>query len=157
MCNHWKQRGFTLLEMLIVFGLMAVLSAIGFASYSSFNGSQSVQSGASDVSNLMNTAKSRSISQVKPTQCAGKSLSGYQVQVTVSGGTYMLNVLCGGSTYLIETRKLPTNVTFAAGSTPFVTFMNSSGTPTALSTMTVSGNGKTKVITVSSTGTIMTN
>ena len=155
--HHTAQRGFTLIEILVVFAIMGVLSAVGFASYATFNGAQSVQTGASDVSNLLNTAKIRAISQIIPTQCSGKTLTGYQVQVTIASGQYLLNAVCSGSTYLIQTRTLPVNVTFATGSTTAVTFAVASGTPSTLSSMIISGNGKTKTVSVTSTGTIMIN
>ena len=153
----YEQSGFTLIELVVVFTIIGIMTALGIASFSSFNGSQSVQVGASDVSNMISTAKSRSISQVKPPQCVGKTLNGYQVNVTALGPAYTLSVICGGTTYVIDTKDLPFQVTFANGSTASVLFAVSTGSVSAPATITVSGYGRTKVISVSTTGNISVN
>lgn len=147
-------KGFTLLELLVVFGIIGILTGISIASYSTFNNTQSLQSAVRDVQNMLSTAKSRAISQVKPDVCGEAPLSGYQV--VFSNPSYTLQVVCGDTNHIIKTQSLPMGVSFAGGSAATVFFAISQGT-SAPSVVTLSGYGKTKNITISSTGNIGTN
>lgn len=149
-------KGFTLIELLVVFAIIGILTGVGMASYGTFANSQSVQSASADVVNTLTTAKSRSLSQVKPPQCAGRTLSGYEVVLTVPGPQYALQVVCGGNTYMIKAQDLPSGVTFGTGSSTRVFFNVSSGASTPAS-LVVTGYGKNKTITVTATGNIQTN
>lgn len=79
-------KGFTLLEILIVFAIIAILSLVGIASFISFNRSQILNVATSDFVGALNLAKSRTLSQVKP--CTG-NFKGYKVGICPGG--------CGGS------------------------------------------------------------
>jgi prepilin-type N-terminal cleavage/methylation domain-containing protein len=148
------RKGFTLIELLIVFAVIGILTGIGMASYSSYNNTQSLQTSSSDVVNMITTAKSRAISQVKPSQCGSAVLVGYRVNF--ASPQYSMHVLCGNTSYLLQTKDLPTGVTFATGSSASVTFAAFRGTSSP-GTVTLSGFGKTKNISVSSAGTITSN
>lgn len=123
-------KGFTLLEILIAFAIIAVLSLIGIASFISFNRSQILNTATSDFVSALNLAKSRTLSQVKP--CSG-NFKGYKVGICPDG--------CGGSnTYdyavyaiceisppvpdtLVLGKKLPSetfNITTTGGSSSFL-------------------------------------
>lgn len=149
-------KGFTLIELIIVFAILAVLTSVGAASYSGYNNSQIFQVAVADVNQFLTTAKARSLAQVKPTTCGTQSLQGYRVIITQATSTYDLNVVCGGTVYLIERKRLPSPVTFATGSAPSIQFNVSSAAATA-GTITINGFSKTKTITVSTTGNISTN
>jgi prepilin-type N-terminal cleavage/methylation domain-containing protein len=148
-----KRNGFTLIELLVVFSLIGVITALGIASYSAFNSSQIVQSSASNVATLLNSAKSRAISQVIPSSCGTNFVTGYQVDVTVSGQQYSLSAMCG-SKQVVSTNNLPSQISFATGSTSPVVYAISSGTVATAATILVTGYGKTKTITVSKTGNV---
>lgn len=149
-----SHQGFTLIELLIVFGLIGMLTSIGIVSFTSYSNAQSVQTATADILNLVTTAKSRAISQVKPPECENRTLSGYTVMFT--NPRYVLLVVCGGNVYELKSQELPTGVSFASGTPAQVTFAVPSGTSTQ-NTIYITGYGKNRSITISSTGSITTN
>lgn len=151
--SHFR-RGFTLIELLVVFAVVGILTSVGITSYSSYNSTQLMKSTQSDVANMLSTAKSRSISQVKPPECEGLSLEGYQVRFTVPGTQYVLQVRCSGNTYDLQTRNLPSNVSFESGSLELVPFALSTGTVATPGSITISGFDASKRILIEGTGNI---
>lgn len=108
-----NNRGFTLLELIIVFTVIAILSTVGITSFVSYSRSQSLQSAASDLASTLDSAKSQANSQVKPSQCsADQALDGYKVVIddpSLNPSTkYSLYVVCGQS-QLVKTATLPDN------------------------------------------------
>lgn len=75
-------KGFTLLELLIAFAIIATLSLAGIASFISFNKSQILNVATGDFTSALNLAKSRTLSQVKP--CTG-NFKGYKVGICPGG------------------------------------------------------------------------
>ncbi len=111
------RQGFTLVELLVVFSVLVILSSVSIASFSSFNRTQSIQSAALDLSTMLQTAKARAASQYKPPSCGSSSLSSYVVRVCKltgstcsSNGDYELYVSCGAGSSVIAQGKLPKNV-----------------------------------------------
>ncbi|HVA96276.1 MAG TPA: GspH/FimT family pseudopilin [Candidatus Acidoferrales bacterium] len=145
--------GFTLIELLVVFTFIGVLTSLGIAAYSSYNGAQSVQTSASDFATLLNNAKSHAISQVIPSACGSNSLSGYEIDVIPAGQQYTLYAVCG-SKIQISTAMLPYQVTFAGSSSPSVSFNIADGTVTNPATIKINGFGKTKTVVISQTGSV---
>ena len=151
-----NERGFTLLELLTVFGIIGIMTTLGIAAYNSYNSSQTTQSSANDVATMLNSAKSRSLSQVIPSSCGVNPVTGYQVDVTLNGSQYTLSAICG-SKQVITTNNLPPNITFANGSTATVFFTISTAAVASTATITLTGYGKTKIITVTQTGNVLIN
>ena len=149
-------KGFTLIEILIVFAFIGILTVLGIASYSTYTSAQTVNSSASDVATMLSTAKSNSLSQVIPNSCGANPVTGYQVDIIVGGQQFVLSAVCTGL-QRISSSKLPTPVKFASGSTATVFFPISTGMPSAAATISVTGYGKTKTITVTQTGAITVN
>ena len=153
-----SQRGFSLLEMLVVFVIIGLLTVTGIRSFFSYSQSQSYSSAVLDVEQSLQLAKSRALSRVKPSQCGTNSLRGYQIALSIAGSNYRLQALCGTNYYTIGTVKtLPASVTFAPGSgdsSSRILFDVSTGIVRFPGAITINGYGKTKVISVSSTGTI---
>src|SRR5690348_5685979 len=148
-------KGFTLFELLVVFAIVAIVTSLGIASYNSYNSNQTVQSSASDVATMLATAKSRALSQVIPPSCATNPVTGYQVDVAVGAQDYTLSAICNGK-QVLTTDNLAPNVTFGVGSNS-VLFNISDGTVASTATIIINGYGKTKTITVSTTGNITVN
>ncbi len=115
MCNcvrkrpEYLQKGFTLIELIVVFSIMAMLSVAAFASFVSFSNKQVVLDTVANMKTMLYTARSQSLSQSnKPTQCTpgntcacptGQQFSGYQVlfccPVCTGGGCPLIpNVGC---------------------------------------------------------------
>ena len=152
--------GFTFVELLAVFALIGILTALTVAGFNSYNQAQTFETSVSDVSNMLGTAKSRALSQVNP--CAVGQLNGYQVKITPGGSNYELDVVCSGvPPIIIEKKVLPQNVTFKSpGSFSSVLFTVLTGTPIIspspppLNTITIIEGSRVRVITIGSTGVI---
>ncbi len=147
-------KGFTIIELLIVFAVIGVITTISVGSYSTYNQSQVFNGSVADVFSLLSTAKSKAISQVKPASCSGSLLNGYKVGISPSGSDYQQDVVCGGISRAIKRGKLPDNVSFDGSSKPSITFDVSTGSVTDPGSIIISGYGKSSSIVVSKTGNI---
>ncbi|MBI2028736.1 MAG: prepilin-type N-terminal cleavage/methylation domain-containing protein [Candidatus Levybacteria bacterium] len=105
-----KSQGFTLIELIVVFSVMSILSAFGIASFNSYNETKVLQNAAIDVANTLNLAKSRALSQVKPNTCGANALEGYGVDM-LSNKDYQLIAYCT-TTHIISAGSLPDSVDF---------------------------------------------
>lgn len=134
-----KNTGFTTIELLIVFSIIAILSMVGIAAFVNYSRTQALNTATSELVTLLNTARSRAQSQVKPSVCSTQELNGYEVRlcgidssecINSSGYNYELDVKCGGNPHLVEGKKLPANITFSD-----VVYPPSSGKPSYLFTV----------------------
>src|ERR1035437_8596669 len=101
-----RQGGFTLIELIVVFTVIAILSTIGTASFVSYSHTQALNQAASDLVQNLNLAKSLSASQLKTfnqngntyVQCQNQSLSGYGVYISASQASsyyhYSMYIAC---------------------------------------------------------------
>ncbi len=95
-------KGFTLIELIIVFTVLAILSVGGIAAFVSYSQLQSLSNDRENIIAIVNLAKANTTSQFKPTstaKCQG-TLEGYSVVFTTSGSdanTYQLYVRCSGN------------------------------------------------------------
>lgn len=125
---HFK--GFTLVEIIVASALFITASVIGIAEYRNYAESQVIKNAAYDVSIMLQKAKSRAQTQIKPANianCQTNSLNGYEVKfcsiplsqcAAPAADRYELHVVCGLTRSLIEFRKLPAGVTITNTSTP---------------------------------------
>ncbi len=155
-----KLRGFTMIELLIIVSVVGLLSSMGAGLYRDYGETKRVSTAGEDVASLLNVAKTRAMSQIKPAVCGGAELDGYRV-VTCSGGcsggvyTYQLEAFCGGSGYRVgNIYKLPTNVSFGSTLQQSVLFRTLTGAAQATSDITVSSGSKTMTISTSKAGLI---
>ncbi len=158
MKTKFNNRGFTLLELIIVFSVISILSTVGIASFVGYSRAQSLQSAASSFELTLNLAKSHANSQVKPSQCSTETLIGYQVDI-LSDTTYSLSVVCLG-VYTLQTITLPDkgNVKFSLDLTQTTTTsvffpIITSGVKGA-GTIVLVGYGQTKTITIDRVGNV---
>ncbi|MCL4354300.1 prepilin-type N-terminal cleavage/methylation domain-containing protein [Patescibacteria group bacterium] len=155
-----KNFGFTLIELIISLTVIATLSIIGIAAFVNQSKVSALQSGAAEFYSVLNVAKSRAMSQVKPDNlCIGRTLEGYSVVID-STTTFKLYVNCGGNEFLIKSGKLPTNITFA--SSPDTTSTNFffgvlTNSVQGAGVVTVKGYGNSKVLNIDGAGNIKLN
>lgn len=153
------QSGFTIIELLVVFTIMGILTTLVIASFSKYNSSQVFNTSVASVVDLLNRAKSEAMSQVKPKQCisTNQALRGYQVVVDPSTGKYELDAVCSSASYVIESRKLPPNygVSFVAAGTTTTTFFSVlTGSVPQNCTIKITNLSTTKTITITTASKI---
>ncbi len=150
------QGGFTLIELMVVLGVTAVLGTLGIAGFTTYNQIQVLQSSASEVITMLNLAKSRSQSQIKPSGIRCATLDGYTVNIVKVGSAwnYTLTIRCSGADVVppLVTKTLPANLNFTANASFFFPIM--SGGASEAGYITLAGYGKEKNIVVSPFGGI---
>ncbi|MBI2030999.1 MAG: GspH/FimT family pseudopilin [Candidatus Levybacteria bacterium] len=141
-------KGFTLIELTIIFSVIAILSVIGLSISIDYNRSQVLNAAYEELKTTLNTAKSRALSQNKP--CTG-TVIGHQVYI--AGTTqYRLQAVCSVDT-ISKSFNLPRDLSFtspipATVSFPVLTGGSSGGT------ITITGYNKSKTVTVDTAGNI---
>jgi prepilin-type N-terminal cleavage/methylation domain-containing protein len=145
-------RGFTMIEMLVVFALIGFLTVTGLNAFFSYSQNQDYKTAISDVTYTLNFLRSRAISQAKPPICGTSPLDGYEFRYANLGKTYTTYVRCGGVYHLLETKSLPTNVSFGASTITF--FKITTGTTDAVRNIPISGDGKNNTIRIETTGVV---
>lgn len=126
--RYWKLRpnkGFTLIELMVVFSLMSLISGIGFVSFSSYNQKQIINQAAQDIKLIFDNAKFNALSSVKEsTSCSNGTLVGYKIVVCSKASclgpatdAYEIDVMCSDVDSLLYSKKLPQNVIIDATST----------------------------------------
>jgi prepilin-type N-terminal cleavage/methylation domain-containing protein len=159
------ERGFTLIELLVVFSIIAIISTVTLASFSDFNKASAVKQTGAQLASFFNDAKSRSLSQLKPSSCAG-SLGGYVVDICITAGagctnadSYKMSVVCSGvKTALVPplVKRLPTNMHFSSSGTTSTSYQFNilTGGVTGAGSVAITGGGSTITLSVSSVGSI---
>ena len=151
-----SNKGFTLIELLLVIALIGILTIASLVGFNNYQQTQIFQTNASAVVEMVNLAKSRALTQVKPTQCqsAGKVLRGYQIHIMPSGTQYRLEAVCDASTYVLDTKDLPSSLAFTPTSQRRILFVVSTGIVNNPGSVSITGFGRTKKIDVGQTGII---
>lgn len=79
------QKGFTLVELVIVFSIIALLSITGLASFAAFSQRQQLNNAVADLRTILNVARTRTLSQVNGSTSnyctAAQQFGGYAVVV----------------------------------------------------------------------------
>lgn len=175
-----REKGFTLIELIVAFSIVSILSVVGIASFVNYSRAQAVDAEAEHVIAGLNLAKAKAQSQVKPEGCDTSTdpsrhhtLKGYSFFVDNSNETFRVQALCvppGGSvaqTFDITLEgasqiyhQVPSPIDITA-STSNIDFNVISGDVSTSATITLTGDwtGQTivKTITVQSNGTIQKN
>lgn len=76
--------GFTLIEVLVAFSLIAVISALGFASFSSYSRRQIVYQAAEEFKEAVTIARFNAISNLRESCNTGDTLNNYTVNICVN-------------------------------------------------------------------------
>ncbi len=123
------QKGFTLLELLLVMVVIAAVAGIGVTTFNSYSKNQAFSQAVFNFVNTLNTAKARAYSQVKPDSipaCNGSAtLDGYYVipDLVPPYRNYFLGVQCSGGRAMISQFTLPAEISFqpTSGTPPSTT------------------------------------
>ena len=152
--SHFSfQKGFTLIELMVVLSITAVLGTLGIAGFTTYNQIQTLQSATSNVATILNLAKSRAQSQVKltPLCSSSETLVGYKVEI-LAPKNYTLYLRCSGVDRQVveEAKILPSDLSFNAN-TSFFYPIQTGGVQTP-GQITIEGYGRSKTIRVNSLG-----
>lgn len=169
----FPQSGFSLIELMVVFSLIAIVSGIGFASFAGYSRRQTLSQAASDLKSIIDRAKFDALSSVKPASlCPGENLVGYKVALCstsplscLSSSTqsdYQLIGVCSSRDYLIIAKKLPQNIsivtannTTTCGEISFDSLSNSvRGTPCVIGITGTTGYGSQLTLSVDQGGNV---
>ena len=156
-------RGFTLIEIVVASALLMTVTVVGIANFNRYSEAQKIKNTAMDLSLMLQKARSRAQSQVKPSSistCQENSLKGYEVRLCNGlelscpvGNSYGLYVHCGTSIELIDVKKLPDQVSFGNGSDTSFYFEVLKGTVSEGAIVLVAGNTQ-KTIAINNLGGI---
>ena len=155
------EKGFTLIELVVVFTVVAIIFSMGVAGYSSYNSAQTITTAQADIVSMLQKAKFSASSQVKPSGCIG-TLTGYEVDICDAPSTctpvnsYYLKAICG-NTPTVQSGKLPQGVSFTLPLTTQFIFPLLTGGVQQVGAKTITiinSSGVTKTITVSPDGKI---
>lgn len=143
-----RSLGFTLIEIIIVFSVLAIVSVTGIAAFLNYSRSQTLNTAVSDVTTMLNVAKSRAISQkivdsdTGNSWCSSSSFGGYKLVLcrltddlgavttnpdckNTNSDDYELQIVCSGAspTNAISSKKLPTKIIFPTSPPSTLSFL----------------------------------
>jgi len=124
------QRGFTIIELLVVFSVISIIAGIGFVSFSSYNDTQKLTGSVKTLESFIDDAKHSAISSVVPERTESgnainctQAVSSYSVNICeenanclASGHDYEIVLRCGINQYIIKTGNFQNGVNFGADS-----------------------------------------
>lgn len=110
------EKGFTLIELIIVFTVLSMLSVVGIASFVDYTRSQTLVNDSNNIITVLGRARSDAQSQVKKDgDCINNAtLSGFIITFSKLGGTYALGRICSDNPipHTIVSYTLSKNVSF---------------------------------------------
>lgn len=107
-----KIKGFTLVEMIVVFGILSIFAGMSLAYFNSFTSRKQTEVESNKLVDVLELAKKKAFSGDIPSQCTSKFL-GYRVKVLFNG--YELYFNCQNTSY-----QLMQSYTFVSGITSSV-------------------------------------
>lgn len=151
------ESGFSLIELMVVFLIVSIISGLGFASYKSYSDRQVLTSAAQDLKQVIDNTKFNALSSVKPSNCASTdSLAGYKFNLLQVSNSYTVSALCGASEYVLQNKKPQSPVLILSSSTcTAIQFSSLNGrTSTANCTIVISAYGRNATLTVDPIGNV---
>lgn len=160
------QKGFTLLELVIVFGIVGLLSVIGFSSFTSYSRVQVLDQSATQVRSALEQAKFDALSRVKPDVCdVSFPISGYEFKLCDGNdpsctGDYEVRAICvpgpGQTSTRILSGTLPDSVSLvpSAETCPAITYNILNGYENGACEIILTAYGNTRKVLVDEVGSI---
>lgn len=169
-----NQKGFTLIELIVVFSIMSILALIGIAGFVSYSRTQALSNTVADIKTILSSARSYTGSQVSTTCPSGETFNGYQVRfcTTYAGGTkqvcgqcsanadYELDLVCNNTVIYpsVVTKRIPSGIRVDGTVCQYFQFNPISSSVVGSGSITVEynipGYVKTQTISVTSAGLV---
>jgi prepilin-type N-terminal cleavage/methylation domain-containing protein len=154
-----NNKGFTLIELVVAFSIMAILGTIGIASFVSYSRSQALQQATNELVTTVNTARAKAVAQVNDA-CSGGVLNGYDVVLTKGTNpypdSYALNAICGGVDIQQKTTNFPAGVSLGGSNTIKISFaVMTGGVNSPPGNIIINGASGSKTLTIDSGGNIL--
>lgn len=157
-----NNRGFTLIELIVVFSIFFLVTTVSLVSFGNFSGSQVLNSSALDVIALLNETKSSASSQYLPLPSmpavvcnpASPQLTSYSVRLNPPR-TYSVWIYCNSSPrpFRYAEKQLPAQIRFGSGSSSEVIFNAGTG-KSGGGTIILTDSARTKTIRIDTQGNI---
>ena len=149
-------RGVTFVELLIVLAIIGIIVAITLPSFSSIKENQVLNNAVENVVSALNKARTQTLSSLESSEYGVHFESD---QIVIFKGKVYSAVDPDNESVEITSPATISNVTLGgvSGSEGELYFARLSGVPDKSGTVTVSIAGNSKIITISSTGTVSKN
>lgn len=106
-----KNHGYTLIEILVVLGIVTILSGFGIARYNTFTQQLILKNQAKKIVDVIELAKKKATSADLYQDCS--DFQGYQV--VINANTFLMNFNCGGTYTTIQNYSMTSNVAVTSG------------------------------------------
>lgn len=111
-------RGYTLIEILVVLTIIGILFSVGYVGYRDFSRRQSLAGAAKIVQGDLRKAQQNALSGIKPQSAAclgANTLDGYFFRVT-SASTYEIGAACSGGNVVTDTVSVTESISISTPS-----------------------------------------
>ncbi len=157
-----ENKGYTLIEVLVVISIMAILFTVGYAGYREFSRRQVLIGAVNQVQGDLRKAQQLALSGVKPNDPKCNSpelLNGYIFVIDSSGTAYSIQSSCtGGNVQSEDLVNLPLGISISISSGPLMFKVIGSGTNISnedtVLTVSQGATGDSRTITIGSGGDI---
>ena len=106
-----REKGLTLVELLVSLAIVGVLTSLGFAAFGRYNRSRRLSEAGEQLVADLRLVQTMAVAGRKPLECEG-ALIGYEVECKGGTSEYSARAFCGDTSFLIDTYQLPYGVEF---------------------------------------------
>lgn len=109
--KFFNSRGYTLIEIIVVLGIVTILSGFGIAKYNTYTQQLTLKNQAKNLVEVIELAKKKAVSGDLYQNCS--DFQGYQV--VVNANTFLMNFNCGGVYQTIQNYSMANSITTIVG------------------------------------------